>query len=510
MREALVDFALEDENGYIRYIAAKHVSKPSKGDDASKVARYRKVQSDAAMIVRSAADELDTFHLFSVTDKPDQFWKRPHTKRLALVSANDDGAYIAELLRYAAKELRPNDSVTLYETADVLLQFLGPHFAKLFAEAKERARFAYEPYAMYSLSQTVESLWKLFPDIPELSSILLAYLPEPPYSPIPPEIIESMSECQLGALLRRDDIVLKDLRRKIFTESGNRLLRESALNSYSFELLDSDLTRLIPSLGESEESINTKIRELAMLAQLSPGATLVQRQAICDVIEKVPSDARKDYHYDALHAGGHIQSARAKRLSAKALTDEVLELRLYALAQNLSPSNPGITPDRLPEKLQTYQSLVVAHNPWQTYLNMRKAMPPEQWKRVLVVLPSVYIMDFDLPEEPEQNPNNEAKLDAGQLFDRINGIQAKVNDLFEQDTALRSDLVNKVQSMMNDISEQKHAELSTMSSALIQISTQMKAAEASTGRRVDDLHAKLKLMLWLVGVLLLLLVLKIL
>jgi hypothetical protein len=43
-RNSLIDLALSDENGYIRYLAAKHVARPDKDDDAPSTARYRRLR----------------------------------------------------------------------------------------------------------------------------------------------------------------------------------------------------------------------------------------------------------------------------------------------------------------------------------------------------------------------------------------------------------------------------------------------------------------------------------
>ena len=40
------------------------------------------------------------------------------------------GKYIADVLRYATRELLPHGSVTLYEMGDVLLQFLGTNLSR--------------------------------------------------------------------------------------------------------------------------------------------------------------------------------------------------------------------------------------------------------------------------------------------------------------------------------------------------------------------------------------------
>ena len=66
-------------------------------------------------------------------------------------------------------------------------------------------------------------------------------------------------------------------------------------------------------------------------------------------------------------------------------------MRLFALAKGLSPIGADQEPAQLPEKLKINRQLVIPRNPWQTYLNLRKAIALEQWKRSAGDLPRVGI-----------------------------------------------------------------------------------------------------------------------
>ena len=407
-RDALIDLALSDENGYIRYLAAKHVSRPDKSDDESSKARYRRVKEDKAEIVQSAEHE-QSFHFFR--DKPEQFWKYPQGRRLALVSGDDDGEYIAILLRYATKELLPNESVTMYEMADVLLQFLGPNFASAFAESKERAARSREPEDMYCLSQSVQALWRAVPEIAKpLSYILLGCLPDPPYSPIPPEVLESLDDGQRTHLLRRDDIALKELRTKAYLESTSKTLREASVSSWSFELQDSDISKLVLDPGDHEDVIQKKMEELEMLLAFCAGATLVQRQAICDLMTDPRYPEKVARHVDSRVSDvPEFQAARAKRLSTETLEEEVLEMRVYELAKVLNTKadkdqdrNAGNIFkgdfERLPKNLKAHLQFVTPNDSWSTYMNLRKAAPLDRWRQCKADLPRAIVGNIDLPE----------------------------------------------------------------------------------------------------------------
>ena len=188
----------------------------------------------------------------------------------------------------------------------------------------------------------------------------------------------------------------------------------------------------------------------------------------------------------AIEVGEKIQADRAKSLSVESLEREVLEMRLFALAKGLSPIGAEQEPARLPEKLKINRQLVIPHNPWQTYLNLRKAIALEQWKRSAGDLPRVRVRGFDLPEGSEQNSTIDERHNARQVFDLFNEVQATVRDISEQD----------------------RAELSALNAALTKMSTQMQTAEASTGRRVSSLQARLNIVLWVSGAVLLLLLFR--
>ena len=70
------------------------------------------------------------------------------------------------------------------------------------------------------------------------------------------------------------------------------------------------------------------------------------------------------------------------------------------------------------------------------------------------------------------------------------------------------DLFNEVQATVRDISEQDRAELSALNAALTKMSTQVQTAEASTARRVSSLQARLNIVLWVSGAVLLLLLFR--
>lgn len=503
-RKRLVDLALGDDNAYVRYLAAKDVSAPFKSKDAGYLedkARFEKVQSDTAPLVRFASEEEGWKVLTRELDDPHSFWSRPQIERLALVNGvEESGETIAQLLRYATKNLLPTKAVSLDEMLDVLLQYLGGKtIAERVAASEDYAHRFYDGFAEYSAGESVKALWVVIPEIPKaLSYVLIECLPEEAgfQSNIPLSVLESFDDHQLERLLWRNDVTLKDLRRKLYKESKNDSLRQAALTSLHLVLSDSDISELVYDPHGPVETGKKKLKELVMLAENCRGATLVQMQAICDLINDAPTDFHSGFgNWSAVDAGRMLQTERAKQLAPHVLEREVFAMRLFALAKDVAPIKVDDTQGALPDKLFQHKNLIVQQNPWQTYINLSKVVCLDRWKQTIGDLPSVTIQDIDLPEEVAENSDENSSHSSGRpSFNLLKDVQGRVKDVSEKD----------------------RAELSALSNALSQISNQMQDVEAMTGKRLEALHARaekqtstIKLVLWLVGAILFLALFKI-
>jgi hypothetical protein len=522
-RSQLVDLALADGNAYIRYLAAKDVSKPfkSKDEDATPRyladnARFEKVKSDSVALVRSAYQEQGR-HKVEVRDAA-SFWKRPQTERLALVNGvKEDGGKIAELLRYATKDLLPMNAVTLEEILDVLLQYLGGQtITDRVAESEDNARFFCDGFYELHAGNSVKALWEVIPDLPgPLSEVLIECLPEEAGfgSTIPPHVVESLDEHHLELLLLRDDITLHDLRRKLYKESTHESLRQAAVTSRRFKLLDTDITELVYGPGEPLESGKKKVDELAMLANSCQGATLAQMQAICDLIGDAPTDFHSGFgKLDSIGFGRMHQSARAKGMSPDNIEYEILEMRLFALAKELAPIKEGDAPRDLPEKLIRYKGQVIPHNPWQTYLNLKKVVDLDRLEETIGYLPEVDIQDFDLPDEPgESGKSNQTHRE---LLDLVRNVQGRINDESENLRVERAALDHAVSSI-TDVTMNGRAELSALSKELSNSLGRIAGVENGTVQRIEALQKRIEklsgivnIVLWLTGAVLLFVLFK--
>ncbi len=408
-------------------------------------------------------------------DDPESFWKRPQIERLALVNGvKEDGEKIAKLLRYATKTLLPGNAEMELEMFDVLLQYLGGKtIAERVADSENYARRFYDGSAEYSAGKSIGALWGLVPKVPKsLAHVLIESLPEKAgfQTGISPHVIDALDEEQLKHLLWREDVELRELRRKLYKESSNDSLRKAAVRGHGFNLLDSDISDLVYDPNEPKESGERKVGELAMLADSCQGATLVQMQAICNLINDAPTDFRDFGSFAAIGTGEMFQTERAKRLSPSTLQYEVLAMRLFALAKELAPIKSGEKPRELPETLIKHQDLIVLRNPWQTYLNLRKVVRLDRWKQTIGYLPGVYIQDFDLPDEPSEDADDDDDQERRQLFDLMNNVQSQVTDMSEKDIAERS----------------------ALSKALSTLSAQIESVESVRGRRIEVIQTQIE------------------
>ena len=505
----ILDLALSDEGGYIRYAAAKYISPPSKreADKGTAIygaakARFERVQADSASLVRLASEEVGLFKgiLTGELDDPISFWKRPQPERLVLVSGVVfSGEKIANLLRWGTKEMLPSGPVPPEEMVDVLLQYTsGRSLTERVAEREITTRF--DGHGAYDLGKNIEALWKVIPELPaSLSCILIKCLPEKAglFREVPAEIIASFNKNQLEELLYRKDFSASGLRRKLYKESTDDDIKCAALVNQSCVLIDSDISELIYSATEQAESAKNKIKGLVMLAGYSGGATLAQLEAIRVLIRSAPSELCADL--SALQWCEGKQTARAKKLSPTRLMEEIFEMRVFSLANNIAPISESKSLLGPQDRLKDHGDQVVAYNPWQTYLNLRKIVFYNEERRWN--LPNVEIRDFQFPIASDENEKTE--VDRGrQLLELLEQVQIHVKDGAATSRAEFAKLITTLEALYKDDASTRHAGFSSMSYTLsqilrdIEIENRKRAEIAET--RFRNLSIKINIIVWFV------------
>lgn len=447
-RNAVLDIALNDDNAFIRHLAARYVSRPwrygkSDNDTAEFIAdttRFEKVKSDASPLVRHSRGE----SFDDASKDAASFWKREQTERLALVNGVEgEGEEMARLLLFAAKELIPSGTVSINDASDVLLQYLGARpLAEWYADKQDAATFTGDGWIEYSADKSLAALWATIPNLPpELAHILLDRLPEDGSD----EVLASLSEKQLEQLLWRRDVRFKDLRLITYKNSKSKDLRIAALSGEHFDFDDKDLSALIYNSKDSIEEVTRKGKELADVAMYCGGLTLVQIDAIRHYLKELPEKADVDDAYMATQSLRERQTYRARILEKRdGLHYEVESLRLWALAKQLASAEYGketlkrITEEMKPGRFSFFTSPkleVVDGDAWQTYLNLRKY---DVDARLYPLLPRVDVGDFELPEsvfEKRLSHHDMMELRDTKLNDLLADVQKEISDLAPEDKA---------------------------------------------------------------------------
>jgi len=353
-RNFLRTIAFADENDYIRYFAALSVSSEDK--DEGSVSVYQQVIKDPSSLVLSSQDHwsLSAFMLPSKSRQGiELFWRVAAPRRLA-VAAELLGSDLSTCLKFAVDDLLPKGTVTLGELEDVVHEFIG-------SPSSNRKK-------------DVSDLWQIAPYLPlSLSLVLVDSLPPVLRVEVPQDVLNRFNDDHIQVLLAREDIQLFELRRKVFQSASKSGLMHAAVSNARFAILDSDISELFA------DPVGTRDRAVA-LTQSARGATLAQKQALRWFIEQHNLDPA----WVQYQAERHL-TARSQTLSGKSLEDEVLQMRLFEFARVLNviaEEDLAAVRDRysgdldyLRKQIKGYSKLVVAGNPWATYLNLRQSIP---------------------------------------------------------------------------------------------------------------------------------------
>ena len=185
----------------------------------------------------------------------------------------------------------------------------------------------------YMAGKEVKALWALVTKVPEgISYVLIEYLPEQAglSSGIPQETLEQFTPRQLETLLYRKDIVLKELRQKIFKQPADHLDRiRSAAISSNFDLSYDDFSEILSK--PDKERVDT-LRDLAIMAG---DLRLVFYEAIRDILADVDISVSGAWR-DARMAEIAFER-KNKDLTGWQRTKQLRELRLYHLAKQAVP-----------------------------------------------------------------------------------------------------------------------------------------------------------------------------
>ena len=389
--------ALDSNNAYVRYLAA-HKYKNFMYynlDEDERDALDEKINNDPVPLVKySLLEASDAIGDKSFEDA-DSFFALPQEARLAkvrLLGGFGDAEKIAVLLSQAADKHLKDGTVSEIEIYEILSDYLiKPKFKEHYTDN----RISYDGYGEYSKGKDIESLWQLVPKLPiGLSIILIDNLPEASglSSGIPEDVIKSMTDTQLATLLYREDIGLKELRKKLFWEAGvERDDIVTAAVSSNFQLQYDEFAMILKKPPKERVYILDKLGTFA--SELNMCFYDAIHDALCasDV-----SPLGSDFE-NAIYARNALER-RIKELDGWMREKELTELRLYRLANSAVPwdsKEEGYAPYG---ELEFLKEKIVTGDTWSTFMFFSEAWKkiPSPTKELVDCLPRIYEIDEDI------------------------------------------------------------------------------------------------------------------
>lgn len=393
--------ALDSSNAYVRYLAAREFCF-SEDDNEEEKALKDKIEMDSDPLVKYCLLESKWSLSDEVIKNPELFFNLPHEARLAKVRQYDSsGEAIASLVSYAVDNCLEQGQVSEIELYEILADYLNkPSFHKRYKE-DGFSRYS-DGYGEYQKGKDIEALWALVPKGSDwISSVLLEHLPEEAGlgSGIPDGILGQLKPWQLGQLLYRRDIVLKEFRLEIFKKPAERFdeVRCAAISS-NFDLSYDEFSEIL------EKSDNEKMDILCDLSSMAGDLSLVFYEASHDILSTV-NDSLESFSLDSAEMDAEVAFERkAKNLAGWQRERQLRELRLYRLAKSVAPWK--VATEGYPPKgyLDFLANLTVNGDTWTTFKNYSNEWDKRGNVELEKLLPRIYeVGEEDIEEEFDNN-----------------------------------------------------------------------------------------------------------
>lgn len=362
--------ALDSDNAYIRYLAARKLNFRRSTTDEDKALKER-IENDPDPLVRfSLLEDPSTLSVMydDAFKDADSFFALPQPARLAKIRLIiGGGQWIAAIIAEAVDKQLKDGTVSELELYEILADYLTkPSFRERYTDIGA----TYDGYNEYSKGTDIESLWELVPKLPgSLSALLIENLPEASglKSEIPEGVLDALTDTQLEILLSRKDIRLKELRKKLFWAAGiTRERLRSAAVRVNFQIENDDFASILAKPPSERVAI---LEDLAMMAS---DLRLCVFDAIHDCLfESDVSPLGGDYEY-AIFARDKLRK-RLTELKDWERENELLDLRIYRLAHRAMPwdsKKEGTAPSGV---LEFLADKIVAGDTWATFMAFAEA-----------------------------------------------------------------------------------------------------------------------------------------
>ena len=383
LKEKVCIKALDGANAYVRYLAARLLDFSGDDTDEKKAVKQR-IGEDPDPLVRYCLLEnrwdglwrdLANCGAFSASDlaDADAFFGLPQEARLAKVrSSYGSGTEIANLIGHAVDHQLNEGKVSAIELFEILSDYVNrTEFKKRYGPDNESHDVGIE----YDRGKDIDALWRLVLKVPEyISDILIKNLPPGAglSSGIPEDVLSGMSDGQLTTLFNREDIDLKDLRKKIVFEAGEK--RDEVRNAamlYNFDLDYADFTAIL----DSPKNVADRIVGDLLWA---PNLSLWLYAAIHDVASERDLRGPEDAMF-----GPTSFSRRREALKGWQREKQLRDLNLYLLTRQAVSWKRGEKGSPLAEELEFLSKAIVEGNIWGTFIafsNIQKENSPDSQK----------------------------------------------------------------------------------------------------------------------------------
>lgn len=247
--------ALQDKNAYIRYLAALKLDPRRDNEDVKK-----QILNDTHPLVRNSLIEADwsfgsTFKWTEDTEFKTHFFSLEKEGRLAIFRTLHpwDGEKVASLIKYALAE----EKLSKEEILELLEDYTGN------ATFKEAAG---DGYGEYTKGLGIKAMWDLCLEHQDIAYTLIKNLPRESWFSteselISEEIIKSLSPYDLDYLLYRPDIHIREIRKKLFSNTKGDRFKFYPIIDHAFDLNDEEFEDLISEKNkpDNKEKIQSLI-----------------------------------------------------------------------------------------------------------------------------------------------------------------------------------------------------------------------------------------------------------
>ncbi|MGH7795690.1 MAG: hypothetical protein ACREQ2_12520 [Candidatus Binatia bacterium] len=430
--------ALDSATAYVRYLAARRLHF-SRDDTKEKKAVKHRIEEDPDPLVRYCLLE-SSYGLFGrdLADV-DGFFALPHEARLAKVRLlHGSGEAMANLIGHAVDHQLKEGKVSAIELFEILSDYVNKaEFKKNYGPDNE----SYDGSAEYGRGKDIDALWGLVLKVPEgISHILIENLPPGAglSSGIPDDVLSGMSDAQLATLFNREDIQLKELRKKVFFEAGGKRgeVKYAAIR-YNFDLEYAEFGAIL-ALPKSEAG--KIIGDLRWARNLS----LCLYEAIYDVLLNGDVGDPLDAEF-----AGEALDRRLEQLKSGQRETQLRDLNLYQLAKTAVPWKKGEEGYLPSGELEFLSKAVVEGDTWGTfiaYLNVRAKNSPDS--RIL----EKYLTPIDGSGEDEAGQlEDDDESERTELLDRIEKLTETVSSLTEQTQDKQIELTDTLRESRRDV-----------------------------------------------------------